>query len=112
MAEQSPYIEQIDAYLRKQLSPEEQSAFEQALESDPDLKIALKTHLEALVAIRQKGFLEEIERGVGEANLASANKGKTRRLSPIWLFATAAAILLIAVAVWWLFPAAQNDQSF
>ncbi|MEM6342523.1 MAG: hypothetical protein AAF927_01535 [Bacteroidota bacterium] len=108
MAESSPYIDQIDAYLRKQLSPEEHFAFEQALDADLELKDALKKHLEALIAIRQKGFQEEVKKGVAE--FEGEKETKIRRLSPLRLMAMAAAILLLAVVVWWLLPAAQNDS--
>lgn len=112
MGEQTPYIDQIDAYLRKQLSEEEQRSFDQALADDPALAAALKSHLETLVAIRQKGFQEEIEEGVRELDteLPSQQEAKTRPIIPYRLLAMIAAILLLAVAVWWLIPASQNDS--
>ncbi|MFK7921217.1 MAG: hypothetical protein AB8H47_04635 [Bacteroidia bacterium] len=108
---QSPYIEQIDAYLRKQLSPEAQLAFEQALEDDASLADALKQHLEALVAIRQKGFQSEIAETESETKDEAfvENVAKTRRLTPLRIFLVAASITLVAMLSWWVMTASQND---
>lgn len=108
---QSPYIDQIDAYLRKQLSPEAQAAFEQTLAEDASLADALKLHLEALVAIRQKGFQTEITEAESETKDGTfvENVAKTRRLVPLHLFLIAASITLIAMLSWWVITASQND---
>ncbi|MEL6590493.1 MAG: hypothetical protein AAFQ68_10445 [Bacteroidota bacterium] len=107
MADTNPYIAQIDAYLRRELSPEQTEAFEAALAQDTELEAAVKAHLEALVAIRQRGFQEEIEAAEIEKPVPQIEESRIRSIRPLW-YVAAAVVLLFAIG-WWLLPASQND---
>lgn len=93
--EQKDFTEQIDAYLRKTLSEEEARLFETELDKSPRLQSELKLHLQALVAIRQKGFQEEITN-------QSLDETPIKKVNWTRMAVAASAVLLVgAMGAWW-----------
>jgi len=96
--------ERIDAYLRKQLSPEEQQTFEKELEESSDLQESLHQHLEAMMAIRQAAFQAEVQAGIPEAPSATIRSFQAVR----WL--VAASVVLLLGLILWQFSRRPSDQ--
>ncbi|MEL6672233.1 MAG: hypothetical protein AAFR61_08565 [Bacteroidota bacterium] len=96
----------MDAYLRKQLPPEEMAAFEQELQENPSLKEALSLHLQALIAVRQAGFREETTQGLADPSPVVKPLNWRR-----WAVAASVAGLVGLGAWWWVNRATPDPQA-
>lgn len=94
--------DKIDAYLQDELPPSEQQAFEQALQTDPQLAEQVRLQREILEALQDKPALAFYDRlraaSAGEDRDRTGQKG---RIIPFrrWLAVAASVVLLAGVAL-------------
>ena len=84
-------------YLLGKLAPAESQAFEQEMEQDPDIATGLELQRDILIGIRE-GFDQEL-RAKLQAELDADEATPVRRI-PIWRWASAAAIILGSLGVY------------
>lgn len=99
--------ERIEAYLKGQLNAQEKAAFEANLQQDPELQAEVAMHRKVqeylgqpnLQAMRAK--LQQVDQSWQAPNSQPA--AKVRRLQTGWIMGLAAALLVVMLAIWWVF---------
>jgi tetratricopeptide (TPR) repeat protein len=100
--EDRPKIEDIDRYIKGEMSQQEQQAFLSACEADPELKRQLHLELKAKASIHLHGRQAHKNELKAWYQAENPQQGKVRSISPTsWAMAIAAGLLLL-LAVGWL----------
>ena len=100
----------IDRYLRKEMGPQEQAAFREALDNDQDLQLEVEMQRDAISGINLFGA-EALKKQLQEVDAQQATNSPNSRGRPlyVWLAIAASVTALLLVAVL-LFDGGSNSQ--
>ena len=107
-------LDKIDAYLKNKLSKSEKESFEQQMSTNPSLMEAVQQQRKAIQLIEALGDQQlklQLKQAIQNKNQTSK---PAKRLTIRWRTAAgiAASLLVLAIALWFIFAPSSNDALF